>query len=640
MAADHAVPVATPAPHPILAACELALSAHVHLRTELQALDAELAARTLTPRFTAPWAHFIRSLESHLAVEEEAVFPALAAMAAGQTPETGYEEPLHGMRYELDEMRTIADALRVAAGEAGPLEGRILTLLDELEEHATKEEERLFPMAMELLERWSSGPLPAAAEPTSGPAASATPEPVGTVLRRTSGHCHTCLQAVPAEVIRSETEVNLVKHCPTHGSSVQLLSRAPAYWEDLDRYYFKVNKRAYPQRDYILRMTERCNLACPICLAKANTEDTPDLDLSGLQALLSERRGIKVDLMAAEPTLREDLADWIRKVKATGNIAALHTNGLKLADYDYARSLKDAGVDEVFLQFDGFDEVANKALRGRPLVKARMKALENLRKLGIATSLIVVVARGLNEAQVGTTYRFALQPENDHIREVFFLGLRVLGSARDAGTIGGNPLSEMAMMPDEIIDLLCAQEPGIHREDIRRFNRLYFALLSAFAVKKCLYVQHYLVARDGQGHGRPMAELMDLKALEAATDRYAALFEDHPVRAKASLLAALGRHGVTRDSARMLMDLVKLQLLFQSGMNLGAVPPRFLLLGFITACDPHNFDADVSVNCGKGELSRDGGFIESGAEANVRREARFDETDRRPGRPFQKPGAP
>jgi hemerythrin-like domain-containing protein len=275
MAADHAVPVATPAPHPILAACELALSAHVHLRTELQALDTELAARTLTPRFTAPWAHFIRSLESHLAVEEEAVFPALAAMAAGQTPETGYEEPLHGMRYELDEMRTIADALRVAAGEAGPLEGRILTLLDELEEHATKEEERLFPMAMELLERWSSGPLPAAADPTSGPAASATPGPVGTVLRRTSGHCHTCLQAVPAEVIRSETEVNLVKHCPTHGSSVQLLSRAPAYWEDLDRYYFKVNKRAYPQRDYILRMTERCNLACPICLAKANTEDTP-----------------------------------------------------------------------------------------------------------------------------------------------------------------------------------------------------------------------------------------------------------------------------------------------------------------------------------------------------------------------------
>jgi len=54
------------------------------------------------------------------------------------------------------------------------------------------------------------------------------------------------------------------------------------------------------------------------------------------------------------------------------------------------------------------------------------------------------------------------------------------------------------------------------------------------------------------------------------------------------------------------------------------VPPRFLLLGFITACDPHNFDAQVAVNCGKGELSVDGGFTESSAVANVDREARFE----------------
>jgi hypothetical protein len=72
-------------------------------------------------------------------------------------------------------------------------------------------------------------------------------------------------------------------------------------------------------------------------------------------------------------------------------------------------------------------------------------------------------------------------------------------------------------------------------------------------------------------------------------------------------------------------------MLFKSGMNLKEVPNRFLLLGFITACDPHNFDAQVAVNCGKGELSVDGGYIESGAVANVNREVRFDSTDRRPG---------
>ena len=72
-------------------------------------------------------------------------------------------------------------------------------------------------------------------------------------------------------------------------------------------------------------------------------------------------------------------------------------------------------------------------------------------------------------------------------------------------------------------------------------------------------------------------------------------------------------------------DLLRLQDLFRSGMNLRHVPRRFLLVGFITACDPWNFDAQVAVNCGKGELSADGGFVESGAVANVRREARFAE---------------
>ena len=79
--------------------------------------------------------------------------------------------------------------------------------------------------------------------------------------------------------------------------------------------------------------------------------------------------------------------------------------------------------------------------------------------------------------------------------------------------------------------------------------------------------------------------------------------------------------------------LVKLEQLFAKGMNLGGVPERFLLLGFITACDPDNFDADVAINCGKGELSTDGGYTESGAMANVLREARFVSSGRTPGAP-------
>ncbi len=452
------------------------------------------------------------------------------------------------------------------------------------------------------------------------------------VLRDTEGVCHTCLARVPAQVVRQAEEVLLVKTCAEHGQSNEILSTVGDYWEDLDRFYFQTNSENYPQRDYIIRMTEACNLDCPICLAKANTEETEDLDLEGLEKLINNRRRLKIDLMAAEPTLREDLEQWIRRVKAAGHIAALHTNGLKLANPAYAERIKAAGVDEVFLQFDGFDEHANRQLRGRPLLKARLAALENLRRLSIATSLIVVIAKDLNEAQVAKTFSFALQKENPHIREVFYLGLRVLGSMRADLSREDQPrFAGMTLMPDALIEEMCQQVPGMERADILRFNKLYFALLSVFKVKKCLYVQHYLVLRDGQGGHQPVSEIVDLKRVERAAERYARSFEDRPLMARARFLASLTRSFASPRALSAARDLLRLQSLFQRGMNLDQVPRRLLLLGFITACDPHNFDARVAINCGKGELSVDGGFIGSGAVANIEREARFEETGLTPG---------
>ncbi len=453
------------------------------------------------------------------------------------------------------------------------------------------------------------------------------------VLRATRGMCHDCLREVPAEVVIDDGAAWLEKVCPDHGVSRQLLSRNPDYWTELDRYYFEVNGESYPQRDFLLRLTERCNLDCPICLAKANTEETTDLDLSNLEELINSKRRIKVDFMAAEPTLRRDLEDWVRKVKARGHIAALHSNGLRLTDKAFCQRMKDCGFDEVFLQFDGFDEDATRWLRGRDkLVDVKLRAIKNLREVGLATNLTVVVAHNLNEPQISKVLQFALEPENDHIREVFFLGLRILGSFRDQLAREGNEFDEMAVMPDETLQMLVDQWPRqFSRDDIRIFNKLYFALLSVFEVKKCLYVQHYLALRDGEGGLVPFRDLVDLPRLDRAADRYARQLKRTPTLARARFLASLARQAATHKMAPVIWDFVRLQLLFRSGMKLDEVSRRVVMLGFITACDPHNYDKQVAINCGKGELSMDGGFIESGADANVMREARFDATDYEPG---------
>lgn len=582
---------------------------HALLRRELPRLEAAL--RGGPPSLRAPFTHLKDLLDSHLMKEEQILFPAIFAIARGEEPMgCGLGGPIDQMQHEHEQIRLLETALREAARDAGPLEQDLLTLLDDLSLHADTEDEQLFPAALAL-------ELAAAAIPESH-TDKAPRSGVDQPVRATRGVCSVCMESVPAEVVVRGDDAVLVKRCTTHGETTQLLSHHGQEWADLDRFFFAVNSGTRPQRDYIVRMTERCNLSCPICLAKANTQDTPDLPLEGLEELLSARRGLKIDLMAAEPTLRKDLVEWVRKVKAAGHVAALHTNGLRLANRAYCRELKEAGVSEVFLQFDGLNEEANVALRGRPLIQARLAALRNLRELNMATSLIVVIARGLNEEQVGETLRFALRPENDHIREVFFLGLRSLGSARAAGTFG-----DQQLMPDEVMDLLCAQEPAIRRQDVRDFNKVYFAMLSALSVRKCLYVQHYLVTRDGAGGYRPISEALDLRALARACERYAERYPEHPMLARAGLVPALVRQGLRPSALPMAQDLLRLESLFARGFNLDEVPGRFLLLGFITACDPENYDAMVSQGCGKGELSADGGFTESGADANIARERRL-----------------
>lgn len=530
-------------------------SHHVLLRRELPRLAEALAGAP--PRLRVPFQHLRRVMDEHMAKEENILFPAILALARGEAAGgCGVGGPIAQMMAEHDEIRTLEDALRSASREAGPLEPSLLALLDDLGVHAAKEDALLFPAALELallaaqpvIEVDEASPPPrrkAVSAPPVGPPAA------GRSIRETQGTCSVCLQRVPAAVMVRAGTVVLDKRCPEHGTTSQLLSRRPDRWVELDRYYFSVMDESHPQRD--------------------------------------------------------DLEDWVRRVKATGNIAALHTNGIKLTDREYVNRLKAAGVDEVFLQFDGLDEEANKALRGRPLLKARQAALKNLHDAGIATSLIVVIARGLNEAQVSATFRFALEPGNEHIREVFFLGLRNLGSARETGALAGQQL-----MPDEIIELLTEQEPAIRADDVHKFNLAYFAMLSAFHVKKCLYVQHYLVARDGHGGFTPISDVVDLPELANAAVRYAARRKRHPVLARAGLGASIVKAGLRPGALRMAGDLVRLESLFASGMNLREVPPRFLLIG----------------------------FIDSGAVVNVLREARFQGEGRKPGPAWRAPARP
>ena len=430
-------------------------------------------------------------------------------------------------------------------------------------------------------------------------------------VRETRGTCPVCFEIVPACVILKEGAVYLEKNCPEHGSHRVLLSNHGDYYLPLMEAYFDLLPESLPQRDYILRLTGRCNMDCPICLASANRYEEQDLPLEQIRDFLRGRRRLKLDLMGAEPTEREDLETIIREIKQGSHIAALHTNGLRIADPTYLERLVAAGLDEVHLQMDGFDEQADRVLRGRSTVKQKKQALAALERFDLATDLVVTLLKGVNEDQMAPVLDYAAR--HPFIKEVFFLGCRQLGGAAQG-------YEDRCLVPDEVIDLLEARTNGkVNREDLRVFQKLYFAVLSIFRVRKCFYIHHYLVLRHRDGY-RPVSQDMDLPYLEVRLDRFRVLRKKRARRAVPYLLVHIVRSILRRRGYSLLFHGAGLGLMMLLGFNLKRLRRRLILLGFITACDPWIHDEQVALNCGKGEVATDVGVHEAGADANVKRE--------------------
>ncbi len=433
-----------------------------------------------------------------------------------------------------------------------------------------------------------------------------------TVLRTTRGTCPICIEIVDARLIVEGGRVLLEKSCPEHGKNRALLSESPEYFSELLEFYHDIMPPDLPQRDFILRLTARCNMRCPICLASSDQFDEEDLPKEQLAAFLKGRgRRLKLDLMGAEPTVRDDLAEIIRMADKGGHITALHTNGLEITDPDRLKELVDAGLKEVHLQFDGFEDEHNLVLRGRPMAEVREKILASLEQNGVATDLVVTILRGLNENQMEKVLTYAA--EHPFVKEVFYLGCRRLGRATD-------DFADQVVAPDELIDDLERETSGkIARDDIRIFQKLYFSLLAALRVRKCFYIHHYIVIRTRDGY-RPLSQQMDLAYLEPRLERFRRMVKRSRLLSVPYLLFHCGISVLRKGGLTLLADGVVLSLLLLLGFDLSRIKRRIILIGFISACDPWIHDVEISANCGKGEVATDIGVHEAGADANVERE--------------------
>ncbi|MCD6504153.1 radical SAM protein, partial [Candidatus Bathyarchaeota archaeon] len=277
--------------------------------------------------------------------------------------------------------------------------------------------------------------------------------------------CPECMRRVPMRIYEEDGVIYLEKTCPEHGKFEDV------YWGDAELFkwfYKNWNKSKYlgsglenphteivkgcpydcglcPQHKThtilgIIDVTNRCNMACPICFAYAGAANyvyEPSyeqiVDMIKLFRSNSPWPCNALQFSGGEPTLRNDLPDLIREAKKAGiEHVEVNTNGLRLAeDLEYFKSLKDAGMDTLYLQFDGLRDEIYRKLRGRgDLVKIKDRVIENSREIGLSSIVLVVtLAKDVNDGDLGSIVDYAVK-NSDVVRCVNIQPISMAGRAR------------------------------------------------------------------------------------------------------------------------------------------------------------------------------------------------------------------
>jgi len=268
-------------------------------------------------------------------------------------------------------------------------------------------------------------------------------------IKKTKSLCPTCLKPLEAEVFEEDGKVWIKKECPDHGEFKN------TYWSDAEIYnmvdaYDPVSTALdNPMMNVsdgcpsncglcgehesstvlgLIDVTNRCNLRCPVCFANAATsgrlfEPTQD----EIRQMLKNLRSLKphptpaIQYAGGEPTVRKDIVELVKMAKDEGfTHVQIATNGLKLAmKENLAKELKDAGLNTVYLAFDGVTPEPYINNRGRDLLQYKLDAIENCRKANLGVVLVPTLIKGVNDHQVGEIIKFAFD-HNENIYGVNF----------------------------------------------------------------------------------------------------------------------------------------------------------------------------------------------------------------------------
>lgn len=273
---------------------------------------------------------------------------------------------------------------------------------------------------------------------------------------KTKSICPECQKVIDATLYEEGGKVYMEKTCPEHGKVTDLYWGDAELFQKVEKWWLDSIPLENPRTREklgcpydcgicdkhhshtalgLIDVTNRCNLRCPICFANAAVSGyVYEPSIEQIRFMLENFRSNKpvpapaIQFAGGEPTVRI-IPEIIRIAKEVGfQHVEIATNGIKLAESaDYCQELKDAGLSTPYMQFDGVTPEPYKAARGVNLLPRKLKAIENCRKAGL-TSIVLVptIVRGVNDSQIGDIIQFALK-NIDVIRGIIFQPVSITG---------------------------------------------------------------------------------------------------------------------------------------------------------------------------------------------------------------------
>ncbi|HUS58723.1 MAG TPA: radical SAM protein [Planctomycetota bacterium] len=293
------------------------------------------------------------------------------------------------------------------------------------------------------------------------------------------GMCRTCRTVVPARVYFQDGKVwqqSLCPRCanepaliagdqqwymenvlrqspdqsPLHGSHAPKLGCphdcGPCTWH------------ASPCQLPVFSVTNACNLDCPICFTYNRKDKLYHMPVDEMRRIVEQVVAMAgpidlINITGGEPTLHPQIIELLECCRRPeiGRIT-MNSNGILLAeDRDLCERLAELGVC-VILSFNTFDPKVSELLHGRNVIDAKLRAIENLTRVGVRMTLLNVMVRGVNEDAVGGI--LDLMRGNDSILSLTVQTMTYTGQ-------GGGRFARASHIPvDDAARIVCEHSRG------------------------------------------------------------------------------------------------------------------------------------------------------------------------------------